>query len=217
MLIVGAKGFSKEVLEILYQLKDTENIVFFDDVNSGIPDLLYGQFKILKTKADARSYFAGTDDRFTLGLGGPVLRHRLDVIMSDLGGKLVSTISPKADIGRFDVEIQEGTNLMTGTVVTNSIKVGKGCLINLNCTIGHDCVLDNFIEMSPGVHISGNCNIGEFCNLGTNSTVLPKITIGSNVIVGAGAVVTKDVEDNSLVVGVPAVVKRKLEPIQLTR
>lgn len=40
--------------------------------------------------------------------------------------------------------------------------------------------------------------------IGSNTTILPNIRIGSNVIIGAGSVVTKDVPDNSVVVGVPA-------------
>jgi acetyltransferase-like isoleucine patch superfamily enzyme len=46
--------------------------------------------------------------------------------------------------------------------------------------------------------------------LGTNATILPGIKLGKNVIVGAGAVVTKDVRDNTMVAGVPAVVKKNL-------
>ena len=47
--------------------------------------------------------------------------------------------------------------------------------------------------------------------LGGNVTVLPGVTIGNNVVVGAGAVVTKDIPDNSLALGVPAKVVRQLE------
>ncbi|MCZ3393024.1 sugar O-acetyltransferase, partial [Enterococcus faecium] len=42
-------------------------------------------------------------------------------------------------------------------------------------------------------------------------TILPGVTIGNNVVVAAGAVVTKDVPDNCLVAGVPAKVIRKLD------
>ncbi|HCJ91322.1 MAG: hypothetical protein I3I94_01775 [Acidaminococcaceae bacterium] len=53
--------------------------------------------------------------------------------------------------------------------------------------------------------------IGDDVWVGGNVTILPGVTIGSNVVVAAGAVVTHDVPDNSLVAGVPARVIRKLE------
>jgi acetyltransferase-like isoleucine patch superfamily enzyme len=67
--------------------------------------------------------------------------------------------------------------------------------------------------MSPGVHISGNCEIGTYTNIGTNATILPKVILGENVVVAAGAVVTKNVPDNCLVAGVPAIIKKELQPI----
>lgn len=54
-------------------------------------------------------------------------------------------------------------------------------------------------------------NIGNDVWIGGNVTIVPGVTIGNNVVIGAGAVVTKDIPDNSLAVGVPAKVIRKLE------
>ena len=53
--------------------------------------------------------------------------------------------------------------------------------------------------------------IGEDCWLGGNVTVCPGVTIGNRVIVAAGSVVTRDIPDDVLVAGVPAVVKRHLK------
>ena len=53
--------------------------------------------------------------------------------------------------------------------------------------------------------------IGNDVWIGGNTTILPGVTIGNNVVVGAGAVVTKDIPDNSLALGVPARVVRELE------
>lgn len=54
-------------------------------------------------------------------------------------------------------------------------------------------------------------NIGNDVWIGGNVTILPGVTIGNNVIVAAGAVVTKDVPDNTLVGGVPARMIKTLE------
>lgn len=213
MLIIGAKGFAKEVLEVLHQNNLSNNLAFYDDVNEDIGDYLYNKFPILKSNEEAANYFKTNDKHFTIGIGNPILRKKLYEKFTLLGGIFSSTISPKAVIGNFGNTINQGCNIMTGTVITNDITIGFGSLINLNCTIGHDCIIGDFVEMSPGVNISGNCVIGDYSVFGTNATVLPKITIGKNVIVGAGSVVTKDIPDNTLVVGIPAKIVKELPPL----
>ena len=54
--------------------------------------------------------------------------------------------------------------------------------------------------------------IGNDVWIGGNVTILPGVTIGNNVVVAAGAVVTKDIPDNTLVGGVPAKKLKDLEP-----
>lgn len=213
MLIIGAKGFAKEVLEVVHQLNQLDNLVFYDDVNNNVPEKLFNQFPILKNVEQAEIYFKTIDNHFTIGIGNPVLRKKLYDKFSAIGGVFTSTISPKTAIGHYGNKIAIGCNIMTGTVITNEIYIGKGVLINLNCTVGHNSIIGDFVEMSPGVHISGNCNIGDYTNIGTNATILPKIKIGKNVIVGAGSVVTKDAPDNCVVVGTPAKIIKELEPL----
>lgn len=201
MVIIGARGFAKEVLEVLIQQDFKGSIFFFDDVTPNLGKDLFG-FPILKSEVEVLDVFK-TDSQFTLGLGNPKHRRYLAEKFESLGGSLVSVISPFAKIGHFDNTIGYGVSIMTGSVITNSISIGKGSLINLNCTIGHDSVIGDFVEISPGSHISGNCLIGENSQLGTNCTILPNIKIGKNVKVGAGSVITKDVPDGVTIVGVP--------------
>jgi len=215
MLIIGAKGFAKEVLEVLHQLNQHDNVVYYDDVNADIPKKLYNKFSVLTSFSEAENYFKTIDNQFTIGIGNPILRKRIFDKFTEAGGVFTSVISPKAAIGHFGNSIGFGCNIMTGSVITNDVKIENGVLINLNCTIGHDSHIGSFVEMSPGVHISGNCVVGDYSVLGTNSTVLPKISIGKNVIVGAGSVVTKNIPDNSLVVGIPAKVIKELNPLNL--
>ncbi|WP_395051104.1 acetyltransferase [Flavobacterium sp.] len=213
MLIIGAKGFAKEVLEVLHQLNQLDNLVFYDDVNNDVPNKLFGRFPVLNNAQEASAFFKTIDDRFTIGIGNPILRKKLYHKFTDLGGVFCSVISPLATIGYYGNHFEMGCNIMSGTVITSDIYIKKGTLINLNCTIGHDSIIGEFVELSPGVHISGNCAIGNYSVLGTNASVLPKLTIGKNVIIGAGSVVTKDIPDNSVAVGIPAKVIKNLEPL----
>jgi sugar O-acyltransferase (sialic acid O-acetyltransferase NeuD family) len=204
MIIVGAKGFAKELLEVAHQLGRTDRLVFFDNVSCDLPDQLYGQFPILRTEEEVKAYFKVNGNAFALGLGNPKLREQLCELFESWGGEMTTLISTKATIGSFNTSIEAGTCIMTGVVLTNDISIGKGVLINLNCTIGHDVTIGDFSELSPGVHVSGNVNMGENCFIGTGAVLLPGIQIGSNVTVGAGAVVTKNVKDGETVKGIPA-------------
>ncbi|KAF0129282.1 MAG: bifunctional WbnG and putative acetyltransferase [Bacteroidetes bacterium] len=216
MIIVGAKGFAKEVLEVIHQLHSTDKIVFFDDISLDLPDMLYSKFQILKSLEEAKLFFKNenTSD-FTLGLGTPILRKKMFEKFSSIGGVVKSTISPYARLGIHDVSLGKGLNIMTGSVITCSVDVGDFALINLNCTIGHDSTIGKFVEMSPGVHISGRCQIGDFVTIGTNATLLPDVIVGNNVIIGANSLVNKNVPDNSVVVGVPAKVIKQLPPLMI--
>lgn len=214
MLVIGAKGFAKEVLEVLYDNNYQQPLYFYDDVNADVVGKLFGEYSILKSEADIKENFNQEGFDFTIGIGDPLLRKKLYDKFTALGGKITSVISKRATIGHFDNTIGYGANIMTGTVLTSSITIGLAPLINLNCTIGHDCKIGDFIEMSPGVHVSGNCTIGDYVTIGTNATILPKVTIGSNVIIGAGTVVTKSMPDNCVVVGIPGKVIKELDPLK---
>lgn len=87
------------------------------------------------------------------------------------------------------------------------LTIEDNTMISLNCTIAtnnHDMYERNIITCKP-VHIKRNVWIG------VNVTILPGVTVGENAVIGAGAVVTKDVPDNAVVVGCPAKVIKYLD------
>jgi len=203
MLIFGAKGLAKEVLEVCLEKENKSDIVFFDDISSDLPNKLYNEFEILRNLEEATDYFKKIDNRFVLGLGGPFLRSFAYQKFINIGGIPYSIISSTSKIGSFGVEIGVASNIMLNSVITNDVKLGKGVLVNQMASIGHDVLIDDFVEVCPGSAISGNCRIGELTFLGTNCTILPNITVGRGVVVGAGSVINRDIPDGCTVVGVP--------------
>lgn len=214
MLIVGARGFAKEVLELVHQLNNLENLVFYDDVSEDVPEKLFGKFPVLRNLEQADHYLKTIENRFTIGIGNPILRKKMYDSFTILGGEFISTISPLAIIGSYGVQIGFGTNILPGAILSNNTDLGKGCIVYYNSVITHDCKIGDFVEISPSVTILGRCIIGSYSQIGANSTILPDVTIGQNVVIGAGSVVTKDIPDNCLVVGVPAVIKKELIPLK---
>ena len=57
------------------------------------------------------------------------------------------------------VEIGGGTIITAHTSITTNISIGRHVHVNLNCTIGHDTVIEDYVTLSPGVHLSGNVTI----------------------------------------------------------
>ncbi|WOI23102.1 acetyltransferase [Nonlabens ulvanivorans] len=212
MIVIGSKGFAKEILEVILEGKfSSSSLSFFDNINNYDNNVLFDKFKILVSFQEVQEYFKlHADSRFTLGIGNPHNRKKLTAVFEDLGGLNTTFISKYSRIGSFDTTIGNGVQVMQGTVITNSVMIGNGCLINLNCTIGHDTKVGSFSELSPAVNVSGRCTIGDLVSLGTGAIVLPDITIGDNATIGAGAVVTENIPANAVAVGVPArVIKYK--------
>jgi acetyltransferase-like isoleucine patch superfamily enzyme len=86
-----------------------------------------------------------------------------------------------------------------------SLKIGRDCAIGPNCYLtDHDHGLDpNFPPLKQPM-VAQETIIGDRVWLGANVTVLKGVTIGNDAVIGAGSVVTKDIPDGSIAVGVPA-------------
>ncbi|WP_026536003.1 DapH/DapD/GlmU-related protein [Arthrobacter sp. H14] len=88
------------------------------------------------------------------------------------------------------------------------VVIGDDCLIGHNtvmATLNHDLMPSRRADMHPAPIV-----VGRNVWIGSNVTVLPGVTIGDNAVVAAASVVTKDVPENTIVVGSPARVLRSL-------
>jgi acetyltransferase-like isoleucine patch superfamily enzyme len=128
-------------------------------------------------------------------------------------------------------EIDETTAVFTPLYINygKHTKIGKNVFINFDCTfldLGGITIDDNVLiapkvsllseghSVSPTDRhslIAGHVHIKKNARIGASATVMPGVTIGENAIVATGAVVSKDVPDNTIVGGIPAKVIRKIE------
>lgn len=202
MVIVGAKGLAKEIIQIIEEKQCKNNIYLYDDVNLNEPNVLYNKYTVLRNQKDVLSILKN-DNGFILGLGSPRLRKILYNKFKKLGGRLESLYSGDVYIGEH-VKIGEGCTLMSGVKISNSVSIGKGLLAYYNVIITHDVKIGDFVELSPNCKLLGHVEIQNNVQIGAGAIILPNIKVGKSAIVGAGAVVTKDVPANTVVAGNPA-------------
>lgn len=97
-------------------------------------------------------------------------------------------------------EVDVGPNFVIdhfgGVVISGYARFGANCRLRTGVVVGLKSISD------PGA-----ATFGDNVDIGTGAVILGRITIGNNVLIGANAVVTRDVPDNSIAVGVPAVIR----------
>lgn len=138
-----------------------------------------------------------------IGTGDGSMRRGFARTIADHGGSLATIIHPASTVS-LSARIGEGTMLAAGSVVGPNATVGRFCIVNTCASIDHDNVLEDGVNLSPGVHFAGNVTCREDAFVGTGAVAIPGVRIGRRAIVGAGATVTKDVPDDTTVVGTPA-------------
>lgn len=208
MLIIGAKGHAKEILDVFEKNNFIEDIFFFDDISEDIPDTIFSKYPVIKS-LKTLNRFNINQRIFVLGLGNPFFRRQLSLKFQNLGWKLSSLISNNTLIGNYNVVLEKGLNIMHHVIISSDVEIGEGCLINARASIHHNVRIGKYCEISPGVCLTGNVIVNNFTFIGAGSIVIPKIKVGKNCIIGAGSVVNRDIPDNSVAVGIPAKIIKK--------
>jgi UDP-2-acetamido-3-amino-2,3-dideoxy-glucuronate N-acetyltransferase len=119
-----------------------------------------------------------------------------------------------------------GCNICDHTYIEGGVVVGDGVTIKSGVYLWEGMVVEDDVFLGPQATFTNDrfprsrqedwtCEgilVKKGATVGAGAVVLPGVTIGERAMVGAGAVVTKDVEPDTVVVGNPARVVRRLEP-----
>ena len=142
-----------------------------------------------------------------------------DVKIFDFVNLYGCSIDDNSKIGTF-VEIQKNASVGKNCKISSHTFICEGVHIEDNVFVGHNVTFIN--DKHPrSINVDGNMQteadwkveetfIKKGASIGSSATILCGVTVGENSIVGAGAVVTKDVPPNTIVAGVPAKVIKEL-------
>ncbi|MFN3755992.1 MAG: acetyltransferase [Flavobacterium sp.] len=128
------------------------------------------------------------------------LANEIKSIIQDF--KFVNAIHPSVIIGK-NSKIGDGCVFMAGVILNNDCLIGDYVFLATKSSVDHDSIISNYSSLSPGVTTGGRVTIGECTAIGIGATILHYINIGSNCVIGASSLINKDVQDNSVIYGVP--------------
>lgn len=198
LMIIGASGHGKVVVDIAIKMNKWKEIFFLDD-DAAIKTCL-GLPVVGKTE-DAYRYINEAD--IFVAVGNNEIREKVQNELALAGARIPVLIHPAAIIGG-EVEVGIGTVIMAGVVINSATKIGRGCIINTAATVDHDNRIADYVHVSPGAHLAGMVEIGKKTWIGIGSVVSNNLTITGNCKIGAGAVVVKTITEAGTYVGVPA-------------
>lgn len=200
--IIGAGGMGKEVQWLINRINEKGKAWriagFLDDsVQQGttIHDVpVIGPIDLINLLGETCAVCA---------IGDPKLKQKVLCRITNSQIDFPALIDPSAIVA-YGTHIGRGSIVQMMSIVGVDANIGEFVLININSSVHHDSSIGNFSTVFNKVELAGHVRIGSETEIGSRTVVIPNKVIGDHVIVGAGAVVVKDLTEPGTYIGVPA-------------
>jgi len=198
LVIIGAGGHGKVVLDIAQCLNRYEKYCFVDDAVHGSID----GAEVIGTMRDLLADDALLDScEVVVAVGNADTRERIVHQLPKV--HFATLVHPTAVVAKTAV-LQSGTVVMANAVINADAVIGQHCIINTGAIVEHDDRIGDYCHISVGARLAGTVQIGDHSWIGIAAVVSNNISICSHCLIGAGAVVVKDITETGTYVGVPA-------------
>lgn len=204
LLIIGARGFGREVYNLALACKGYQKdyVVkgFLDDKSDAL-DGFKGYPPIVSSVED---YEVQPDDVFICALGVPLYRKQYAEIILDKGGEFITLIHPTS-LCLLNTAIGKGCIILRNVTVSCDVQIGDFVSIQSAASLGHDTKIADWCVLGCRTFFGGGSKIDSEALIHTGAIILPKKKVGHGAVVGAGAVVVRDVKPGTTVYGNPAI------------
>jgi sugar O-acyltransferase (sialic acid O-acetyltransferase NeuD family) len=198
MLLYGASGHAKVVRDCVTASGGSVDALFDDNTDiiklDDIP--VIGFYKETHQP----------EQKIIVTVGDNLVRKKL---VSRVKHAFAKAIHPSAVVSPY-AKVDDGSVIMQGAIVNSSSEIGKHCIVNSASIVEYDCILEDFVHISPNVTLCAGTSVGEGTHIGAGATIIPNKKIGKWCVIGAGSVITQDIPDYSMVVGVPGKIIKAL-------
>lgn len=196
IILLGLGGHAHSVVDSIEQAGKYNIIGFLD--TEDMQGKHFRDYKVLGTDDALQEYFCnGIWNAFiTVGfMGHGNIRNQLYKQLKVIGYKVPNIIDNTAVVSK-NAELEEGIFVGKNVVINANAKIEKMCIINTGAIVEHDCTVEKFSHVAVGSVLCGGVSVGEQTLIGANATVIQERKIGNCCIIGAGMIISKDIQDN---------------------
>jgi len=202
LLIIGAGSVGKFIAYNGNQFTQTFEIIGFLDDDVSKHNTVIAGFPVLGF-IEKLNEFSGKGIALVLGIAFPMVKKKLFDFYQDLSFDFPNLIAKTAWFSD-GVIFGTGCIIYPGTTINYETAIGDFVVINMNCSLGHNCTIQSFSSMAPGVNLGGNTHVGKCVEIGIGASTVQSIFIGDNATVGGQAMVVSNVSEFDVVIGIPA-------------
>lgn len=145
----------------------------------------------------------GRCNKAIYAVGYPEYKRKVLECYLKFGFQWQNYIHPSAVVSKY-ASLGFGCIIAPFTVVAGNASIGNFVFMNVYASVGHDAIVGNFSSLMPYSCVEGHASLGEECLISTGAKILPKSHIGNRSRVSAGAVVMKNMPQDTLIYGIPA-------------
>lgn len=202
--IFGAGGHAKDLLaQLIGEYGPDAVLCLVDEFNPN--RALKGGHEVLDFDTARRRH---PQAKWLIAVGDPHERRRIADTLKLHGGEESVFVSSRAFVAH-DFEPAAGVQIFAGCCISAEVTMGAGTIVNLGSTLSHECTVGRFVSISPGCTLAGKVRIEDQVFVGAGATIMngtpeKPISVGKGAVIGAGAVVIRNVAAGDVVAGVPA-------------